>query len=754
MRIKITSLLLFLCFCALSQINSQTTSLIAYDTSGKLAYLKDSKGNQLPDFSYVGYKNSEVAIPTVAVVKTVYPVAGDNLANIQNAINQVAAMPVGSDGFRGAILFKKGLYQVSDTIQIKTSGIVLRGEGTDTINGTRFLATTLAQYTLFNFQGKSGIAATGTKRATLDPYIPYGTNKLTVTNASSTFKVGDSILVERLPDSNWINLLTMAQWGWTPSGYNVYFQRKITAISGTSVTVDAPFVDNIDTNYAVGSVMKYKSPSLQNCGIENMALLSAYTSDTAENHGWDAIEIDNAINCWVRKVEVYYFGYSAVTMHANSCWITVDSCKMIDAKSVVTGERRYSFHVDGQHTLVKNCWTRNGRHDYVTGGRVAGPNVFYNSTATKQQNDIGPHMRWSTGILFDNITSNGNQNVQNRESMGTGHGWSGGQIMYWNCKAGSMIIQDPQGDETNWAIGCTSPNITNVGGLATEPYGVVESKNKPIAAIPSLFMAQLNQRLAIGKKKVQTIKFDSLAAKNVGDSDFVPTCSASSTLPITLTSMNKSVATIVNGKIHIVGIGTVIINASQIGDTNYLAAPIYGQLLTVNASLPIGIKNFSATIKSKSVVLNWDISDETGIAKYQIEKSKDGNSFIAIGFISSIIPQKNMFSDVSPSLPAYYRIKAVYNNGVVTYSNSLFISDKSTDGISIYPNPVTNNLMITGLNGQSTLKIVNSIGQIMRQQNTSANALNLDVSTLKEGVYILSISDDSDRIIIRKFIKK
>ena len=62
--------------------------------------------------------------------------------------------------------------------------------------------------------------------------------------------------------------------------------------------------------------------------------------------------------------------------------------------------------------------------------------------------------------------------------------------------------------------------------------------------------------------------------------------------------------------------------------------------------------------------------------------------------------------------------------------------------------------MITGLNGQSILKIVNSNGQIMSQINMSANAFNLDVSTLKEGVYILSITDDTDRISIRKFIKK
>ena len=752
MRIKVTTLLLLFSLCVLIQLNAQTTSLIAYDTSGKLSYTKDSKGNQLPDFSHVGYKNSEVAIPTVAVVKTVYPVDGDNWANIQNAINQVAAMPAGSDGFRGAILFKKGLYKVSDTIQIKTSGIVLRGEGTDTINGTRFLATTLSQYTLFNFQGKTGIAATGTKRATLDPYIPYGSNKLNVTSASSTFKLGDSVLVERIPDSNWINLLTMAQWGWTPTAYNVYFQRKITAISGNSVTVDAPFVDIIDTNYAVGSVMKYKSPSLQNCGIENMALLSAYTSDTAENHGWFAIEIDNAINCWVRKVDAYYFGYSAVTMHANSCWITVDSCKMIDAKSQITGERRYSFQIDGQHCLVKNCWTRNGRHDYVNGGRVAGPNVFYNSTATKQQNDIGPHMRWSTGILFDNITSNGNQNVQNRESMGTGHGWSGGQIMFWNCKAGTIIMQDPEGDETNWAIGCTA-NVTNVGSLVTEPSGVVESKNMPIAAIPSLFMAQLNQRLTIGKKKAQTIKYDSLATKNLGDSDFIPSCVASSALPITLTSMNKSVATIVNGKIHLVGIGTAIINASQIGDTNYLAAPVYGQLLTVNAALPVRILNLNTTIKNNTVLINWSIANEDGINKYEIEKSSDAIHFSSVGTVNAILQSEYSFTDSKLSFPSYYRIKSYSLDGQSSYSSFVFVSDNTNSVINIFPNPVSNQLMISGLQGKNDIQIINQLGDILLTERVITNTTNLDVSNLKAGLYTLSVVDEMNKITLKKFIK-
>ncbi|MCX6208312.1 MAG: hypothetical protein NTZ59_02120, partial [Bacteroidetes bacterium] len=103
-----SSLFLVLSFTSISQ----TSTLVSVGTNGKLVYTPDAKGNTVPDFSDVGYMNSEVSIPNVPVVLTIFPVAGDNLNNVQNAINTVAAMPLGSDGFRGAILFKAGTYNV------------------------------------------------------------------------------------------------------------------------------------------------------------------------------------------------------------------------------------------------------------------------------------------------------------------------------------------------------------------------------------------------------------------------------------------------------------------------------------------------------------------------------------------------------------------------------------------------------------------------------------------------------------------
>ena len=502
--LKIT--LIPLLFWFIQVAKAQNSTLVSLDSNGKLIYTPDAKGNIVPDFSGVGYMNSESPIPIVAIVKTVGPVVGDNLANVQDAINQVAAMPLDENGFRGAILFTSGTYNISDSVTISASGIVLRGEGFDGA-GTNFVATKTSQYKLFNFAGTSGTAPVSfTTKDITDSYVPIGAKQVTVASGH-TFAVGDAVLVHRIPNDAWISLLGMDKLtminpldltikNWTATGYDMYSQRKVTAVNGNLITLDAPIMDIIDPVYSKGELLKYSDNRIQKCGIENMRISSNYNSETDENHGWEAVSFDKIYNGWARNLEVYYFGYSAVHINSGASFITVDNCKMLDAKSIIDGGRRYSFNVDGQRNLVQNCTTRRGRHDYVNGSRTCGPNVFYNNTSTIQNSDIGPHHRWSTGILFDNIVGNGSQDVQNRLDSGSGHGWSGGQIMFWNCTAGKMIVQDPPGDQRNWAIGCKSPTITNAGGWITESFGFIESKGTFITAIPSLFIAQLNERLS------------------------------------------------------------------------------------------------------------------------------------------------------------------------------------------------------------------------------------------------------------------
>ncbi len=89
-------------------------------------------------------------------------------------------------------------------------------------------------------------------------------------------------------------------------------------------------------------------------------------------------------------------------------------------------------------------------------------------------------------------------------------------------------------------------------------------------------------------RKNQTIDFGSMPMKYIGDVDFELTAVARSGLPITYSSSDTTIATIVDGnKLHINGVGTSVITASQLGDSIYYPAEPVAQTFTV---LPLDFK--------------------------------------------------------------------------------------------------------------------------------------------------------------------
>lgn len=94
-------------------------------------------------------------------------------------------------------------------------------------------------------------------------------------------------------------------------------------------------------------------------------------------------------------------------------------------------------------------------------------------------------------------------------------------------------------------------------------------------------------KLLYGKKakalNSQTITFAPIATQTFGGADVTLTATSTSALAVTLTSNNTSVVTIVAGKLHIIGVGTTTITATQPGDgLTYAAATPVNQSVTVN----------------------------------------------------------------------------------------------------------------------------------------------------------------------------
>jgi hypothetical protein len=82
-------------------------------------------------------------------------------------------------------------------------------------------------------------------------------------------------------------------------------------------------------------------------------------------------------------------------------------------------------------------------------------------------------------------------------------------------------------------------------------------------------------------KLTQSTTFFDLPVKRIGEDDFSPSATSNSGLPVSYTSSNPSVATIIDGKIHLTGVGTSEITASQSGNDTYKAAANVTRTLTV-----------------------------------------------------------------------------------------------------------------------------------------------------------------------------
>jgi len=507
-----------------------TVSRIYPGLDGKLVYVPDEQGNTISDFSYAGYGAGGMPIPTVPVKEAVWPVAGDNQANLQAAIDKVSALPLDKHGFRGAVLIKMGYYKMAAPIRIQASGVVLRGEGNgDT--GTILIGTGnpraagaggRGQPTLVIIAGAAGwTTRDDTKQAVVDEYVPAGARSFRVA-AAGGFRPGDTVIVRRIGNQDWVDAVGMngqnPQNRWRP--FNVEWDRVVAAVQGNTITIDAPITCAIEKRWGGGEVVKCDDPGrIEKVGVENLRGMSEfdptrrtkeygnmdrpnyaaeeYYSD--EDHYANFITFDNMKNGWVRNVTALHFVYSMVGTQRGSKWITIQDCESREPVSRRMGARRFTFALRGQLALVQRCHSDKGRHSFMMGQPTASGNVFLDCTATIPFSSSEPHEQWATGGLYDNIHAP----LTARFWKDINIGWAGANTVFWNCEGPFLIQKPPTAQNFSFGhIGVHSVSFNIPFQDWTKENGYIESLDTHVTP-RSLYLAQLRERL--GEAAVRNI---------------------------------------------------------------------------------------------------------------------------------------------------------------------------------------------------------------------------------------------------------
>lgn len=503
-----------------------TVSRVHPGLTGKLVYTSDEQGNTIPDFSHAGFGGGGVPIPDVPIRETIWPVAGDNTASLQAAIDRISALPLDSSGFRGALLLKMGYYKMATPIEIRASGVVLRGEGMgDT--GTILIGTGNPRAnekdprhffrsppTLVKIAGAGGwVARDETKQPVTAEYVPVGTCSIPVASARR-FKAGDTVIVRRIGNQDWID--TMGMNGSTPATswkpFNVEWDRVVVDVQGNTILIDAPITCAIEKRWGGGEVFKYDAPQrIENVGVENLRGISEFdpTKRTAEygnmdrpnyvgeeyyddeDHYWNFITLDNIRNAWVRNATALHFAYSMVGTQRGAKWITVQDCVSREPVSRRMGARRFTFALRGELTLVQRCLSDKGRHSFMMGQPTSTSNVFLDCTATHPYSSSETHEPWATGGLYDNVHAP----LTARFWKDINIGWGGGNTVFWNCEGPFLVQKPPTAQNYSFGhIGIDSMSFNTAFQDLTKPDGYIESLDTHVSP-RSLYLTQLRDRL-------------------------------------------------------------------------------------------------------------------------------------------------------------------------------------------------------------------------------------------------------------------
>jgi len=167
-------------------------------------------------------------------------------------------------------------------------------------------------------------------------------------------------------------------------------------------------------------------------------------------------------------------------------------------------------------------------------------------------------------------------------------------------------------------------------------------------------------------------------------------------------------------------------------------------------TLPVKLVSFKAYPQGKSVNVQWQVTEETNISRYEVLYSTNGRSFNSIGTVKAQNIQTQHTYQLLHTSPVtgknFYRLKTIDKDGNIAYSTIEIVTLGATVITQVYPNPFSAQLFITVNrqdNGVSKARLLNSVGQLVLQQNF-VNGTVMNVSGLPAGMYMVQVDDGKE----------
>jgi hypothetical protein len=168
-----------------------------------------------------------------------------------------------------------------------------------------------------------------------------------------------------------------------------------------------------------------------------------------------------------------------------------------------------------------------------------------------------------------------------------------------------------------------------------------------------------------------------------------------------------------------------------------------------------------------SNTLNWNISSETNVKRYELERSVDGQQFIKVASITAkgvaVTSSYNYIDkNLDIAIPYYYRLKVFDADNKFSYSNTILIkAARESYNVMLFPNPAEEVLkanFVLDKQARCKVSIINSTGTVVKTVASPLfergnNYYMLSLKGLPAGEYIFCV-DTGEKKYVKSFIKK
>lgn len=205
----------------------------------------------------------------------------------------------------------------------------------------------------------------------------------------------------------------------------------------------------------------------------------------------------------------------------------------------------------------------------------------------------------------------------------------------------------------------------------------------------------------------------------------------------------------------VVSDGTDIPNTASIYFDYNLPIITNTSIVQVRNPIITPLKFISLQVKkienNKHAQIQFVTSNEFNVSHFEIERSLNGINFEKLGNLNAENKTQNNYSfidqrfeQVSNIKYIYYRIKSIDKDGTSNYSNTFLITNNSLfQAINIFPNPAKNKLnIVRQTNIKQNAKLINSLGQIVKQILLTKNIEPIDIENLNTGKYFIIIEGE------------